>query len=160
MKVTKAHLILLCLIFCFISCQQFRQLVVKQSPRANFSESLGKTDLLVSKMAEDWESNWLKAIAKPFRIELPYSEVGIFIPHESKAIAFQFGASQGELIQVEFKANFQVFAELRLASEPKKVLQYLTPTESIFGLEVENSAEYLLVLQPYLLEGGNFKLDH
>src|SRR5690554_3603776 len=158
MKLRTYALFLIILLFAG-SCRQVRELISKESPRDAFISSLEKSLLGDTKMVTDWKRAWQSALSNPVMIEIPYREKALFFPNEADAAGFKFIARRGEVINIRIRAGFSVFAELFPAGEADAIaVEVLDADISTLEFEVEENAEFVLVVQPELLSGGNCEI--
>jgi murein DD-endopeptidase MepM/ murein hydrolase activator NlpD len=130
---------------------------------AKYAESLEKAGLQQTKMGSQWLAAAGKSLQQPVTVSLPYKEAGYFAADKPLATAYSFPLQRGEKVVVKLMtvpASGLLFAEL-WQPRPGREAQWLAAVDTVsrsVEYEVKESGNYLLRVQPELLQGIEYTL--
>lgn len=140
-------------------------LIKPASPHEQYRKKLESVGLQTTAMGATWISNSKKSIKTALAVKLPYQEAGYFSADKTEAIAFKFAAVKGQKLQIRLDKKsadgFLIYLDLWEVTEDEalKLLSSLDTLNNVITYEIENTANYLIRLQPELLGGGSFNLS-
>ncbi|RYF25296.1 MAG: M23 family metallopeptidase [Flavobacteriales bacterium] len=164
----KNRLFILCTLICatlIISCKSGPFNLIKAgSPHQQYERKLQQAGLDKTSMGATWIANAQASLRKAINITLPYQEAGYFAAEKIEAIAFRFNAVRGQKINVQLTRkpveNFMIYADLWELDEQlnHKLLVAADTLGNALELEVKQTGNYVLRLQPELLGAGSYNL--
>ncbi|MBC7903298.1 MAG: peptidoglycan DD-metalloendopeptidase family protein, partial [Gemmatimonadaceae bacterium] len=150
----------------FISCTgSQRKLFGSRSPHQDYADKLSRANLDETALGKSWINASAMALANPLSVKLPYSEAGYFESGAARAAGLRFSARRGDLLLIEISprpANaFRVFVDLLQPAEGKepRLLSSADTLNHKIQYEVEKDSDFLLRIQPQLLESGSYTLS-
>jgi murein DD-endopeptidase MepM/ murein hydrolase activator NlpD len=110
---------------------------------------------------KQWLAASKKALASAQIVELPYKQAGYFPPGKPRALALQFTARQGERVNFDISKKagtaFIIYADLyKLDGTDTSHVLAADTNNSQFGLDIEETGNYILRLQPELYRTGEY----
>ncbi len=157
------------LLFLGLSCkrtQPLSKLFAKQTPREKYEQTLGKANLLETSMGKKWVEAGENALKDSLTINLPFQEVGFFSVDKPQAISYRMIGRRGELLTVNISTipdRLVLFLDLLEVQPglPQQIKHIVSADTTDRGLthEFDADGEYLLRLQPELLQGGKYTIS-
>lgn len=113
---------------------------------------------------KQWLAVSKKILTSPQVVELPYKQAGYFPTGKPRALALQFAARQGERINFDINKKagsaFVIYADLfKLNGSDTSHVLAADTSSSRFGLDIEETGNYLLRLQPELYRTGEYNFS-
>lgn len=149
-----------------ISCSSIStNIFAKRTPHESYAKKLEDSGLKDTPLGIQWFTSATSSLQQPHTVDLPYKHTGYFQTDRSRALGIRIKAIRGEKLtfRLNRKAtdNFVVFADLykedQLENKPRHLLSVDT-TETVFTLEVTETGNYILRLQPELYRTGEYSL--
>ena len=136
----------------------------KKTPHEQYADGLINAGLQSTALGQFWFRIAEQSIASPLTIAVPYKETGYFAADRPVASGLRFNAVRGQKLSIALEkkptTNFAVYIDLWKIGEdakPKHVAAADTTTNSIQH-EVNETAYYVLRLQPELLSSGEYTI--
>lgn len=135
-----------------------RGLFEKRTPHEKYKAGLAAAGLSATRLGTLWQAAADGSLAQPLRISIPYQETGYFEMDRPQAAGYLFSAKQGELLTINVANNpqkgFLLFTELwQVNGNDKRLLEGTDTTTQSIQFEVKKTGEYLVRIQPELLQG-------
>ncbi len=133
---------------------------------ADYAGSLNDAGLAQTELGRRWFGTAESALKTASPITLPYSESGVFLAHDPRAVGLQFAGIKGQRIRINFQRDVvttQLFADLlRIVpgddeTEYEHIVSIDTDADE-FLHQLRDDGEYLLRIQPELLNGVRYTL--
>jgi peptidoglycan LD-endopeptidase LytH len=137
----------------------------KKSLHDQYAKKLMDAGLDKTDLGDQWLTAAEMALQAPQKVTLPYQEMGYFAPDHPRAVGLNFTARRGEKLIISIKRNPQpgltVFAELWQMDEDgsRSMLLSFDSTQGNNEYEVDASGDYLVRLQPELLQSGDYTIS-
>jgi murein DD-endopeptidase MepM/ murein hydrolase activator NlpD len=135
------------------------------SPHEQYQRKLSAAGLDKTAMGMAWINAAQESLTKAVEIKIPYKEQGYFPAENIPATAFRFNGIRGQKISIRLEktpaSGFMVYMdlwELRPDGAPKLLSSADTLSANI-SVEIEETKDYLLRLQPELLKSGSYVLE-
>jgi peptidoglycan LD-endopeptidase LytH len=155
---------LILLVITAAACKTTTAIFGKRTPHEQYADNLSKAGLQQSAAGAKWFTVANKALTQPLAIALPYQETGYFDAAAPAAAGYRFSARRGDKIAISIVrkplAGFTLFADL-WQNTTGNAPNFIAAADSTLQLaqEVkEDSAAYILRLQPELLAGGEYTI--
>lgn len=161
MRLSFTPLLLLFLYSCTLSSPG---IFSKTSLHEQYGKKLTEAGLKETALGRQWFAAANKALTSPVKITLPYKEVGYFPADKPRAVGLQFSAKRGEKLNIQLNKNptvaFAIYVDLWKINEAGKTtsLTFFDTTKSSFSYDIDETANYILRLQPELLRSGDYTL--
>ncbi len=160
---TRSYLAVL-LLSVFFSCNSIGPagLFKKMSPHETYGSRLKTAGLQQTAMGSSWLQTADQSLGKALKISIPYKETGFFAAERIQAATFQFEAKRGEKLYISLSKNptqnFNVFVDVWQQTNLNRVLASADTTGKPLVVEVKQTGDYVLRLQPELLRSGEYTL--
>ncbi len=137
------------------------------TPHEQYAQSLQRAGLDSTVLGRDWLTASDSALRAPLMLTLPFREAGAYSRGEARAVAFGFTLARGRQVEVVLQHEglpARLFVDLfRQTADSAGRVHEATATRDSAGVlrivhESDDSATYLLRLQPELLRDGRFEL--
>lgn len=155
--------------FCFlflISCTTSGPAIFgKQSLHEQYGKKLSNAGLKETTLGTLWFTEAEKALLQPLSITLPFTQRGYFSADKPRALGLQFSAKRGAKLLFTLNKkpenNFILYAELwRIKTNDKpQLITFFDTAKTEFSFVIEDVDNYILRLQPQLLENGEYTLS-
>lgn len=162
----KNHIFLLSLLgLALASCSSgLHGIFDKKTPHEQYADKLDDNGLEKTPAGKAWLAASKAALEQPVTIRLPYRQQGYFPSDKSRALGLQFAAHRGERLSFILTRNtgerLPLYADLfqQTASTPAQ-LHAADTAETEFSVDIEETGNYILRLQPQLYDGGRYQLS-
>ena len=151
------------------ACEQIEQQVDAWrplTPHEEYLEGLHNAGLAGTALSQAWIMEAADAVLRPRAVELPFREETFVAPESPEAVGYRFRLERGQRVRIKLDVEsdqpLRVFVDFfRLpadaADPPRPVLSALTTPEGLV-YEPDRAGDYLVRLQPELLQGGRMRL--
>jgi len=147
--------------------ESFREFFREPTPHEAYLMGLSEAGLTSSALGQEWMTAAQEALERPLPLEPPYQEEGFFPEEEPSALGYRFSLLRGQRLTVTVELNgpenrdVRLFVDLfRTAPDtlrpPVHVLSPEPGAPLVF--EPRRPGEYLLRVQPELLQSGRFRV--
>lgn len=138
----------------------------KQTPHEAYAQSLKSAGLQKTGLAKRWLASAGNTSVKPVSIQLPYRETGFFDASEPRAAAFRFAAKRGQMLFISLqkksadsvKIFLDIWLDERTTGKELKAVAHADTLNSPLEYAVDEDGQYLLRLQPELLQDVQYTL--
>jgi len=136
----------------------------KKTPHEQYADKLDDKGLEKTPAGQAWLAASKAALDQPVTVKLPYQQQGYFPSDKSRALGLLFSAHRGERLTFTLEKNtgerLPLYADLfqQTASAPNQ-LHAADTAESAFSVDIEETGNYILRLQPQLYDGGRYQLS-
>jgi murein DD-endopeptidase MepM/ murein hydrolase activator NlpD len=151
-------------IFASIGCKSITE--KNSSPHKQYEAKIITAGLDKTSLGRSWLLASDESLRKPLSITIPYAENGYFPVDKAVAVAYRFKCKRGEKIIVRIdgrpKSTFRLFADFFKAPSSTEQAEWLAAVDTINNLleyEIEKSGDYLLRIQPELLEACEYNIN-
>lgn len=140
-------------------------LIKSGSPHQQYEKKLINAGLDKTALGISWINKSEQSLRQALAINLPYRERGYFLAEKPEAIAFKFNVTRGQKINVELSkkpiAAFQIYFDVweRQDNQEFKLIASADTLGNPVQLDVDQTGELILRLQPELLGGGEYTLS-
>lgn len=132
----------------------------------DYAATLGDAGLTGTELGRRWFGAAETALHAPTLVALPYTESGVFLAHEPRAVGLQFAGIKGQRVRVNIERaepGKQLFADLlRVVTEDDGVVyEHVVSIDTDadeFMHQLRDDGQYLLRIQPELLNGIRYTL--
>lgn len=137
----------------------------KQSPHEQYAGKIATMGLENSTLGRAWLRAARYCLDNPLNITIPYREAGYFPADDARAVAFRFTAREGQRLSVSLtkrpSLGYQLYTDLWQlnADGGRKLLAWSDTAASTFDHEIDHTGEYILRIQPELLQSCNYTLN-
>ncbi|TDO19088.1 M23 family metallopeptidase [Pedobacter duraquae] len=135
------------------------------TPHELYQRKLSAAGLDHTAMGRAWISASSQSLTQPSAIRLPYRESGYFAAERIPAVTYSFDATRGQQITLQLSktpaTDFMIYVDiwmLRDGNSPKRVAAADTLNNPVV-FEADQTAKYMLRLQPELLKSGSYTLE-
>lgn len=150
----------------FISCGPSKKglFADKRSAHEKYADRIKEAGLDNTPMGSMWFMAAAKSLNEPLRISLPYKETGYFAAERPSAAGYVFDARRGDRLKFSVSlipvTTTSFFAELWKPGAAPEDAELLAVADSTFQInhEVEEDGQYVLRLQPELLQGIEYSV--
>lgn len=165
-KTSQILLCALCAAFFLSSCKTGPVNLFKTgSPHELYQRKLSSAGLDHTAMGSAWISTSSQSLTRPSSIKLPYRESGYFAAERIPAATYSFEATRGQQITLQLSktpaTDFTIYIDvwvLRDGNSPKRIAAADTLNNPVV-FEADQTARYLVRLQPELLKSGSYTLE-
>ena len=157
-------LILVVIVFLFVSCSGPSGLFGKRSPHEQYQQKLNNAGLQQTALGKLWSTEARRSLEQPLTITVPYKEAGYFAADRPRAMALKFGAKKGQQLSISLEkkpvSGFTIYVDLWeiRANKNKKLVASADTNGRPFSYDIDDEGMYLLRLQPELLASGEYTL--
>lgn len=134
------------------------------SPHEQYQRKLIASGLDKTGMGIAWIQAATQGLVSPLRVKVPYQELGYFAADHTPVTAYRFSLQEGQRLSISLDKKpaeqFMVYMDLWL-QEPGKQPKLLSSADTLGNpvtVDIEDSGEYVLRLQPELLRSGSYTL--
>jgi peptidoglycan LD-endopeptidase LytH len=158
----------LLLLFAFVSfsCSStlHRIFVGNKTPHEKYADKLEDKRLDDTPEGRLWLAASKQALQTPQTIQLPYKQNGYFPANQPRALGLKFHAKRGEQLTFTFNkknsVGFVIYSDLFKASNINATPALSADTSALqFSFDVDETADYILRLQPELFRSGQYSLS-
>jgi murein DD-endopeptidase MepM/ murein hydrolase activator NlpD/SH3-like domain-containing protein len=136
------------------------------SPYEQYANTLAQSGLDATALGRDWLEAGRAALQRPVVAPTPFRETGYFAPERPAATAYRMDLRRGR--RVELVVSLDVEMPARLFVDVFEVqdegdadlVTSLAAGSNTLSFEVSRDATYLIRVQPELLRGGRFTIEH
>jgi murein DD-endopeptidase MepM/ murein hydrolase activator NlpD len=135
------------------------------SPHEQYQRKLSAAGLDKTAMGLAWINAGQESLTKAVRIKIPYKEQGYFPAENVPATAFRFNAVRGQKLNISLDktpaSGFMVYMDLWeiRPDEMPKLVSFADTLSANIIVDIEETKDYLLRLQPELLKSGSYVLE-
>lgn len=165
MKKNQLILIVIGIAIAFFSCKSSSLTLFKPtSPREEFTRKLEKAGLDKTAIGADWINAASESMRNAPTIKIPYKETGYFDGSKVSAVAFIFGAIEGQKIRISLTKKpgqtiiYTDLWSLREVNNPDRIA-FADTLNNPIQYEIKASGNYLISLQPQLLQSAEYTLE-
>jgi peptidoglycan LD-endopeptidase LytH len=161
----------LSILLCFVvvsSCRTTSRpgLFSKKTPHEQYSKRINDAGLQSTALGKSWFNAAALAVAQPVTVTKPYKETGFFSAAKPTATGLKFTATRGEKLQITvskkpagvFKLYLDLWRQDTSRTSPPELVASSDTTGIAIEYEVENSGNYILRLQPELLQDCEYTI--
>lgn len=134
----------------------------KKTPHERYEDKLKDTGIAHTPEGRLWLAASQKAITDPVQITVPYKLQGYFHADKPRALGLTFQAKQGEQIVFTLSRNTDMVLYADLYKDGGMAPAHLLSAEkedSIFILEIKETGNYILRIQPEISSSGEYGLS-
>jgi len=148
-----------------ISCgSSAPRLFSKKTLHEKYAEKLDDTNLEETPAGRQWLAASKTALDDPQTVELPYKQKGYFGADKARALGLKFTAKPGEKLTFTLTRKtttpFILYADLfKQQGSESSLLLSVDTAASMFSIDVDEPANYVLRLQPELFRSGEYSLS-
>ncbi|RYY25406.1 MAG: peptidase M23 [Chitinophagaceae bacterium] len=164
----KPLLILMCIVV-MTSCRTTSRpgLFSKKTPHEIYSNKINEAGLQSTALGRSWFNAAALAVAQPISVVKPYKETGYFSGGTPSATGLKFSATRGEKLRIFISkkpsTGFKLYLDLWHQDTTRISSPELVASTDTTGLaiehEVEKSGNYILRLQPELLQDCEYTIE-
>ncbi len=144
-----------------------------QTPHDRYARALRDAGLDSTTLGRDWLAASDSALRSPLTVRLPARELGMYVRHEARAVAYRFQLHRGERLRATLRADglpARVFVDLYevIADSARGFVHQVSgaPAAAVdsaaavveLSYEAARDVQLVLRLQPELLRSGRFTL--
>lgn len=140
-------------------------LIKPASPHEQYERKLINAGLNQTAMGQAWINNGAQSLQRALAIKLPYQEHGYFSAEQPVATAFRFNVVNGQQLNIQVKQKPQqglmIYADVWRLREGQ-TSKFLVAADTLgnpIQLDVDQTGEFILRLQPELLGAGEYTLS-
>ena len=135
-----------------------------KTPHEEYAEKLDDKKLDETPEGRAWLAASKKALENPQAIQLPYRQNGYFQMDKPRSLGLKFRAKQGERLTFNFNKSYRtafvLYADLFKEGNVDATPVLSADTSQLqFSFDVDETAEYILRLQPELFRTGEYSLS-
>jgi peptidoglycan LD-endopeptidase LytH len=158
----------LLLLFAFVSfsCSSTLHRIFdgNKTPHEKYADKLEDKRLDDTPEGRLWLAASKQALQTPQTIQLPYKQNGYFPANQPRALGLKFHAKRGEQLTFTFNkknsVGFVIYSDLFKASNINATPALSADTSALqFSFDVDETADYILRLQPELFRSGQYSLS-
>lgn len=160
MSIKKTLFILLSVILFCLSCNNaIYKIFNKRTPHEAYADKVKDMP-----DGDQWLAVSQNILLSPQSVSLPYRQVGYFPTDKPRVLALQFAAKQGERINFDLAKktgeSFVIYADLFKQDGTEVSHLFAADTSnSLFSFDADETANYILRLQPELYRTGEYNLS-
>ena len=136
------------------------------SPHKAYLQRLEKAGLDTTELGKKWIQVGENALKDSVHIELPFLAKGYFAAADPQALTYRITGERGQILKAEFEftgeANPEIFMDLyragRRANSGFERVASADSSSSVFVYQFTRDREYMLRIQPALLQNIGYKL--
>jgi len=156
--------ITICLFSLFAtSCNTFKSAVFgKKTAHEDYQDKLDDKGLDHSPEGRAWLAASQKALEEAQPVNLPYKQLGVFPASPSRALGLTFTAKRGQRLTFTVQGRehpVSLFADVFNENNITTAIISSEPGKSAFYMDVPETGNYILRLQPKLSQGGFYTLS-
>ncbi len=162
----KSTLLLLIISVLTCSCKSGPFSVFKSSsPHELYKKGLISSGLNRTAMGKTWIKLSDQILQTPVTVKIPYLEKGYFPSEEVRAASFSFKMQRGQKLNVKLTRKpldgFEIYTDIWEKDEngTLRILGSIDTLGRTFQLEIDQTSNYIVRLQPELLAGGEYTLE-
>jgi murein DD-endopeptidase MepM/ murein hydrolase activator NlpD len=142
------------------SSHPFKNIFSNKTPHEKYAEKLDDKKLDETPEGRLWLAASKTALQDAQPVSLPLGLQGFFAVDKPRALGLKFTAIRGEKVFFELsrKTTFPLYADLFKEGSETALFSADTGTHS-FSLEIEETGNYVLRLQPELYKSGGYQLS-
>jgi murein DD-endopeptidase MepM/ murein hydrolase activator NlpD len=162
-----AFILFLCLVLVG-SCRTTSRpgLFSKKTPHELYSKRITDAGLQSTALGKSWFNAAALAVAQPLTVTKPYKETGFFSAAKPGATGLKFSATRGEKLQISvsikpagvFKLYLDLWRQDTSRTSPPELVASSDTTGIAIEYEVEKAGNYVLRLQPELLQDCEYTI--
>jgi len=135
-----------------------------KTPHEEYAEKLEDKKLDDTPEGRAWLAASKLALENPHAIQLPYRQNGYFQMDKPRSLGLKFHAKQGERLTFSFNKSYRtafvLYADLFKAGDIDATPVLSADTSQLqFSFDVDQTADYILRLQPELFRAGEYSLS-
>lgn len=151
---------------CLISCKSGTLNPFKAaSPHEQYQRKLVSAGLDKTAMGSAWITAATNGLQQPLSIKIPFREQGYFAAEKVPVAVYRFSATKGQKLNIGLDkkpaGEFTIYMDLwQLSADGSpKLLSAADTLGNPIALDVEETGNYLVRLQPELLRSGSYTLN-
>ncbi|MES2649068.1 MAG: peptidoglycan DD-metalloendopeptidase family protein [Bacteroidota bacterium] len=139
------------------------KLFTKRTPHESYLHQLQEAGLLTTELGKRWTDAARLSLLQPVTMTIPFQERGYFAGEDPAAYAYSFNAKRGQKIRVQItatpKTTMLLFADIYQQTTGANPAFLISLTDSLpLEYEAKSDGNYLLRIQPELLQSGGYHL--
>ncbi len=138
------------------------QIFKPPTPYEQYAKQLEKAGLTESGIGRQWIERGEEVMSDSLVVVLPHLEEGYFAAEKVSASSVRFSVQRGEKITVALDfispSAVKLFIDVFALNDDKPIALHSGEFEGIFEIEVTENQQYLVRLQPELLQSVRYKL--
>jgi peptidoglycan LD-endopeptidase LytH len=155
---------MICLAVFLFGCKAGRTGFGKKSPYDIYGSRLQNAGLENTLLGKAWFDAGVAALTRPTAIKTPFHQVGYFRGDKPTAVGLVFEGQRGQKLLFRLKKNpstgFIIYNEIWKKKGGETTLELSVDTsENEFSFEVEEAGQYVLRMQPELLQSGEYSIS-